>query len=138
MTDLSAVAAPTTTSLTSGIPNVAEARTRQKITETAKTFESAFLSQVLGSLFEGVGESSAFGGGHGEQAFRSLLNDAMAKQMSNRGGIGLAKPIEKEMLRMQGLPALPVHALANADVTSAPPSAAKTRQSLASYGRSLQ
>lgn len=89
--------------LDAGIPSPGQLATRQKIHETARTFEQTFLSQVLGSMFQGVMDNSAFGGGDGEKAFRSFLNDAMAKQMVSHGGIGLARPVELEMLRLQGL-----------------------------------
>ncbi len=107
MSDIAAPGLPPTQSLTAGIPTLPETATRQKITQTAKTFEQTFLSQMLGSMFEGVNDNSAFTGGAGEKAFRSFLNDAMAKEMVAKGGIGLARPVELEMLRLQGLSPLP-------------------------------
>ena len=107
MSDIAALGLPPAQSLTAGIPTLPETATRQKITQTAKTFEQTFLSQMLGSMFEGVNDNSAFTGGAGEKAFRSFLNDAMAKQMVAKGGIGLARPVELEMLRLQGLSPLP-------------------------------
>jgi len=35
--------------------------------------------------------------------FRSVLTDAMAKQMAKVGGIGIAPTVEREMLKLQGL-----------------------------------
>jgi Rod binding domain-containing protein len=35
--------------------------------------------------------------------FRSFLTDAIAKQMSKSGGIGIAAQVQREMLKMQGL-----------------------------------
>jgi Rod binding domain-containing protein len=47
--------------------------------------------------------SEPFGGGQGEDAFKSLLTEAMAKEVTKSGGIGLAAPpIQREMLKMQG------------------------------------
>ncbi len=112
MSALTSPGLPQTQSLTSGIPTVPESATRQKISQTARTFEQTFLAQMLGSMFEGVNDNSAFGGGAGETAFRSFLNDAMAKQMVAHGGIGLARPVEQEMLRLQGLSPLPASTLA--------------------------
>jgi len=114
MSTIAAPGLPQTQSLTAGIPTVPESATRQKISETARTFEQTFLSQMLGSMFEGVNDNSAFNGGSGEKAFRSFLNDAMAKQMVAHGGIGLARPVEMEMLRLQGLSPLPVSAAPSA------------------------
>ena len=44
-----------------------------------------------------------FGGGHGEEMFRSLLTDSMAKEMTKAGGIGLADTVQREILKLQGL-----------------------------------
>jgi Rod binding domain-containing protein len=35
--------------------------------------------------------------------FRSLMTEAMGKQMTKAGGIGLADTIQREILKMQGL-----------------------------------
>jgi len=58
---------------------------------------------MLGEMFEGVETEAPFGGGEGEQAFKSFLMDAMAKQMTKAGGIGVAAAVQREMLKMQGL-----------------------------------
>lgn len=81
--------------------------TRAKIATTAKQFEATFLSSMLGSMFQGLSTDGMFGGGAGEQAFRSFLTDAMSKQMVSHGGVGLAPAIQKEMLRLQGLSETP-------------------------------
>jgi len=80
-----------------------EAFTRQRIKDTAKAFEANFLSTAISGMFEGVKPDAPFGGGQGEEAFRSFLNEAMAKQIVHRGGVGLAKTVEREMLHLQGL-----------------------------------
>lgn len=138
MTQLSSLAFASPSDLPATLPSLAEATTRQKIHQTAKTFESSFLSTVLNSMFEGVKQDEPFGGGAGEQAFRSFLNEAMAKQMVAHGGIGLAQPIEKEMLRMQGLPGLPVAAVATAGATNNQASATVRKLSETAYGRHVQ
>jgi Rod binding domain-containing protein len=35
--------------------------------------------------------------------FKSFLTDAMAKQITKAGGIGVADAVSREMLKMQGL-----------------------------------
>jgi flagellar protein FlgJ len=81
----------------------ATGKTREQIAKTAKDFEASFVSVMLGQMFEGVGESGQFTGGEGEQMFKSFMMDAMSKQMSKAGGIGIAGPVQKEMLKLQGL-----------------------------------
>ena len=80
---------------------------RARIEKTAKEFESAFLSTAFQTMFSGVNKSEPFGGGEGEQAFKSFLMDAFAKQMTRSGGVGLAASVTQEMLKMQGLSSPP-------------------------------
>ena len=76
---------------------------RGQIEKTAKDFEASFLSVMLGQMFKDVGAEAPFSGGHGEAAFKSFLGEAMAKQMVQHGGVGLADRVAKEMLKLQGL-----------------------------------
>ena len=76
---------------------------RARVEKTAQSFEASFLSSMFGQMFEGTDVSAPFGGGAGESAFRSFMTDAMAKSMASHGGIGLAKSVTAEMLKMQGL-----------------------------------
>jgi Rod binding domain-containing protein len=78
-------------------------KTRQRIEKTAKDFEAAFIGQMLGQMFEGVETSAPFGGGPGEAAFKSFLTEAVAKQISAAGGLGLADDLTRQMLKLQGL-----------------------------------
>ncbi|MGC1304057.1 MAG: rod-binding protein [Caulobacteraceae bacterium] len=82
---------------------VATPAQRAQIEKTAKGFEASFLSTMMGQMFEGVEVEAPFGGGQGEAAFRSFLMDAMAKSMTERGGVGIANTVAHEMLKMQGL-----------------------------------
>jgi flagellar protein FlgJ len=84
-------------------PTAAQMAKRADIEKTAKNFESSFLSVMLGQMFSGVKTSAPFGGGHGEDMFKSMLTDAMAKQVVKAGGLGVADSVAKEMLKLQGL-----------------------------------
>jgi Rod binding domain-containing protein len=50
-----------------------------------------------------VNISAPFGGGEGEKMFKSFFTDAVAKQVTKSGGIGVADQVAKEMLKLQGL-----------------------------------
>uniref|UniRef100_UPI00345C2427 rod-binding protein n=1 Tax=uncultured Caulobacter sp. TaxID=158749 RepID=UPI00345C2427 len=80
-----------------------DAAARKKIAETAKTFEASFLSVMMQQMFEGVKTSEPFGGGNGEEMFKSMMTDAMSKEVTKAGGVGLSSVIQREMLKMQGL-----------------------------------
>ena len=83
--------------------HAATAAQRARVEKTAKSFEASFLSSMFGQMFEGTDVSEPFGGGAGESAFRSFMTDAMGKSMASHGGIGLARSVTAEMLKMQGL-----------------------------------
>jgi peptidoglycan hydrolase FlgJ len=83
--------------------SAAELAKRGQIKETAQNFEASFLSVMMQQMFEGVKTSEPFGGGQGEEMFKSVMAEAMAKQVTRAGGIGLAPTVEREMLKLQGL-----------------------------------
>lgn len=84
-------------------PSAAESLQRARIGKAAQDFEASFLSVMIGQMFQEVGASGDFTGGPGEMAFRSFLSDAVAHQIARSGGIGLAAPVQAEMLKLQGL-----------------------------------
>jgi Rod binding domain-containing protein len=69
--------------------------------KAAQQFEGVFISQILGSMFEGVSTDGMFGGGQGEAMFRSLMLDEYGKQIASQGGFGLAKAVTNELIKMQ-------------------------------------
>ncbi|HZZ34583.1 MAG TPA: rod-binding protein [Caulobacteraceae bacterium] len=84
-------------------PSAAELAKRGQIEETARKFEASFLGVMLQSMFKEVKISEPFGGGEGEEMWKSFFTEAMAKSMTRSGGIGLAAPVAREMLKLQGL-----------------------------------
>lgn len=73
--------------------------------KAAKEFESVFISQFLGSMFSGIKADGMFGGGEGEEMFRSLMIDQYGKQLEQRGGFGLAESVTRQLLKTQEVPA---------------------------------
>ena len=45
--------------------------------------------------------SGVFGGGEGEKMFRSMQVEEFAKSLTQRGGIGIAASVKREILKMQ-------------------------------------
>ena len=76
---------------------------KSKVKDAANRFETQFLAQMIGHMFEGVSTDGPFGGGFGEEMFRSLMTEAMAGQVAKSGGVGVSATIQREMLKMQGL-----------------------------------
>ncbi len=69
--------------------------------KAAKTYESVFISEFLGSMFADIPTDGPFGGGPGEAMFRSLMLDEYGKQMESRGGFGLSDAITRSLLSHQ-------------------------------------
>ena len=81
------------------LKDVARGRAR----EAAEKFETQFMSMMLQQMFAGVETDGPFGGGVGEEMFRSVMTEAMAKQMTKAGGVGIADTVQREILKLQGL-----------------------------------
>lgn len=67
----------------------------------AKEYESVFISQFLSTMFSGIKTDGPFGGGQGEEMFRSMMVDQYAKGLTARGGFGLAASMQAELLKHQ-------------------------------------
>jgi Rod binding domain-containing protein len=100
---LAPVVIPPTLTATPAAATAADLARRGKIKQTAQDFEASFLSGMMQQMFAGVSSDGPFGGGQGEAMFRSVLTDAMAKQVVRTGGIGVGAAVEREMLKLQGL-----------------------------------
>jgi flagellar protein FlgJ len=72
-----------------------------EIAVVAQDFESVFITQMLQHMFAGVEVNEEFGGGHGEETFRTLLFDEYGKTISNAGGFGIAEHVQRELLSLQ-------------------------------------
>ncbi|HWA63457.1 MAG TPA: rod-binding protein [Caulobacteraceae bacterium] len=85
--------------------SAAELAKRGQIDKTAKDFETQFLGIMFQEMFKDVSVSEPFGGGQAEDMWKSFMTDAMARQTTKAGGIGLAASVSREMLKLQGLSA---------------------------------
>ena len=84
-------------------PEVTGISHNDQLQAAAEQFEAQFLSAMLQPMFEGTDPSGPFGGGAGETMFRSVMTEAIGKQMVKSGGIGLADTVQREILKLQGL-----------------------------------
>ena len=72
-----------------------------KAAKAAKDFEGVFISQFLGNMFSGIKTDGPFGGGQGEEMFRSLMVNEYGKSMVARGGFDLADSLQRQLLKHQ-------------------------------------
>ena len=76
--------------------NKVRATTPGEAHKLGQDFEAMFLEEMMRPMFAGVSKPNAmFGGGHGEEAFQTMMVQEYAKAFAKRGGIGVAKQIEK-------------------------------------------
>lgn len=73
-----------------------------RVKKVSREFEESFMQVMMGEMFKTV-QSGTFGGGEGEDAYKSFLTDAFSKQITASGGIGLSSQLTRELLKMQGL-----------------------------------
>lgn len=74
---------------------------KAKLEKAAKSFESMFISEMTGYMFQGISTEAPFGGGFAEDTYRSLLVSAMADQITAKQGLGLSDALQKSLLRYQ-------------------------------------
>ncbi len=88
-----------------------ESATRAAIHKSAADFETAALGQLLAFMTQSIEVDSTFGGGHGEEMFRDMMNAEYGKMFSKSGRTGIADQVERQLLRSQGLKPVPKAAL---------------------------
>jgi flagellar protein FlgJ len=73
----------------------------QQAKKVSQDFEGLFIGMMMKSMRETVGKDKLTGGGHGEEVFRSMLDQEYVAASAKRGGFGLAKLIEKDIIRQE-------------------------------------
>jgi Rod binding domain-containing protein len=73
----------------------------EKMQKAAKEFESFFVYQMLQETQPAVDLNSDFMGGEVEQTFRPILNQYLAEEITEAGGIGLQENIINQMKKYQ-------------------------------------
>ncbi len=75
---------------------------RQQAKKVSQDFEALFVGMMMKSMRATVGKDKLTNGGHGEEVYRSMLDQEYAAASVKRGGgLGLAKVIEKDIIRQE-------------------------------------
>lgn len=69
----------------------------KKLKKATEDFEQIFVNMMLKEMNKGLGKTGFLDGGDYEKAFKDMLVDERAKQMSANGSFGLAKMMYKQM-----------------------------------------
>jgi len=67
----------------------------------AKQLEGVFLNTLTSTMFSSIKTDGTFGGGFGEETWRSMQSEQMADSIAQSGGIGLADSITRSLLDVQ-------------------------------------
>jgi flagellar protein FlgJ len=77
--------------------------------KVAQDFEALFVGMMMKSMRATIGKDKLTGGGHGDEVYRSMLDQEYANASVKRGGgLGIAKIIEKDIIRQESRTARPV------------------------------
>lgn len=77
------------------------AQTAKAARETGEDFEAMFLAQMLQPMFKGIETDAMFGGGPGEDVYRSMMVQEYGKAISRAGGVGIAEEVQAQILKLQ-------------------------------------
>ena len=73
----------------------------QRIRTQAEELEGVFLTMLTKTMFEGIKPDENFGGGFGEETWRSMQAEQLGAAMAQGGGIGIAEQIMGDMIALQ-------------------------------------
>ncbi len=75
---------------------------KARLTKAAEDFTAVALGEMLKPMFNPTDTSNdLFGGKQGEEAWRPMMIDEIAKAIAHQGGLGLAAPVARAMLEIQ-------------------------------------
>lgn len=72
-----------------------------RIRSQAEELEGVFLTMLTKQMFSGIKSDENFGGGFGEETWRSMQAEELANTMARSGGIGIADQLMGEMIAAQ-------------------------------------
>jgi Rod binding domain-containing protein len=74
---------------------------RQTLQRKAVEFEAVYLAQMLQPMFENLEAAEPFGGGLGQDVWRSMQVQEYGKAIASAGGVGLADQVARELIALQ-------------------------------------
>ena len=79
----------------------ADPRSSKALRQQASSLEGVFLNTLTSEMFSSIKTDGAFGGGFGEQTWRSMQAEQLADSIAQSGGLGLADDITRSLLDVQ-------------------------------------
>lgn len=73
-----------------------------RVRKQAEELEGVFLNTLTKQMFSSIKtDSAAFGGGFGEETWRSMQSEQIANSMAQNGGLGIADQMMGDLVKMQ-------------------------------------
>jgi len=88
--------------LAGGVKNDSAGQPDAAMEKTKQEFEALFIGMMLKSMRATVGKDTLTGGGHGEEAYRSLLDQEYAQEAARGGVLGIGRALEEQLVRHIG------------------------------------
>ncbi|MGH6891879.1 MAG: rod-binding protein [Dongiaceae bacterium] len=82
-------------------PPAIDPRDMEKAKAAAEDFEAFFVTHAFEDMFAGLSSDPVFGGGEGEDIFRSFLLQEYGKTVAKAGGIGISAMVQRQLLQLQ-------------------------------------
>ena len=87
---------------TETLKNTADAKRLHQLEDASEDFEAVFLAEMMKPMFETVDVDPFFGGGKGEEIFRSFLVQEYGKILAGTGTVGISQEVKKTLIGLQG------------------------------------
>lgn len=72
-----------------------------RIRTQAQDLEGVFLNMLTKEMFASIKSDENFGGGFGEETWRSMQAEQLANTMAQSGGVGIADDLMGQMIALQ-------------------------------------
>ncbi len=84
-------------------PNAAMNNDILRTEESAREFEAVFISEMMKPMFEGIKTDELFGGGKGEEIFRSIMLQEYGKEIASLDIIGIQGQVKNKLIELQAI-----------------------------------
>jgi peptidoglycan hydrolase FlgJ len=74
---------------------------REKLKKTCSDFEALFMARMLKQMRQSIPQNGLLGNGPGKEIYQSLMDQELAKKMSQRGGVGLGERLYRQVLQRE-------------------------------------
>lgn len=89
------------TNVVNGIKTSLNNNQVEKLRAQAQDLEGVFLNLLTKEMFATAKSDNGFGGGFGEETWRSMQAEQLANTMAQNGGLGIADQILGDMIALQ-------------------------------------